>query len=430
MSKGKLILGEPAIRLESDKAVLYIKVNDTGEQKELRYIMDANYQQYMVTERSDAFVVPLLYYAMIKDYDVEWVVPCTAQRIYQLETFYIPAFHANCHHMNEIKLIGPTTEEALPTENAVGTGLSAGVDSLYTIHKYLNYDKKQYALTHVFFTDWFNTDKSKAFIEEFWNINTKKLQILADDLGLEFVKVKFNIDEEFSIGEIADKKRGLLIDQGFYTLKYCAIPMALAKLFSKYYFSSGRTVKDFSFARADFASHDIFAMPMISTDQFNFYSSGCEKERIDKVFDIADWEIAQKYLDVCMFPLEDGTNCGCCKKCKRTMLELYIAGHLDEYTTRFPVEKFKQTFAKQIAYQLAHAKYSHDDFARRSINRMKGKNIKIPMLSYVLAPVYIMVEIVRKKLRRNKLARRIYLKFGLDCILYERSLKHYRKENV
>lgn len=70
--------------------------------------------------------------------------------------------------------------------------------------------------------------------------------------------------------------------------------MALQKMMSCYYFSSGFSPKEFSMNKDDVAYMDIFTLPLISTSDLMFYSSGMEERRIDKVKYISDWEFAKK----------------------------------------------------------------------------------------------------------------------------------------
>ena len=169
MSKGILKIGTPFIKNHENKSELFVNVNDNGNIKKLSYTVENEFEKYLTYERSDAFVVALLYYAMINEYDIEWETPCSEQLIYQLKTYYIPICGKDVEYMNYINLTGPTTSEKLISESAAGTGFSGGVDSCYTVKKYIDYEKESYKLKYLVFTDWFISDFSDEYKEDFYD---------------------------------------------------------------------------------------------------------------------------------------------------------------------------------------------------------------------------------------------------------------------
>lgn len=424
MDRGLITIGKPKIRNEQNKTVLYASVNDNGQKKELTYIVDERYGCYLTTERSDAFVTSLLYHAMVKGYDIKWETPCTGQLIYQLETYYIPVCSKEIPFMKQIKLQGATTKENLICAGAVGTGFSCGVDSSYTLHKYLNTKYPDYTLTHVVFTDCFTADKSREYQEEFLEQNYALLPPRAEELGVEFIFIQHNVDKNFSIGRFKDKTCGDITDGGLYCLKYCSLAMALKKLFGCYYFASGFPMEQFSFQKYDSAYYDSFTLPMISTDALKFYSDGMEVSRLKKLEAIADWDFAQKYLQVCAWDQEG--NCGRCEKCIRTMSELYSIGKLELYSKRFPTEDYKKHMNQRWAYVLMQARRKHY-FEAAIIKNMKSHGKKIPVMAYFLELFYSIMESVRIRLKNIRWARRIYRKYHLDKVLYGRSTEKYEQ---
>ena len=169
MSKGILKIGTPFIKNHENKSELFVNVNDNGNIKKLSYTVENEFEKYLTYERSDAFVVALLYYAMINEYDIEWETPCSEQLIYQLKTYYIPICGKDVEYMNYINLTGPTTSEKLISESAAGTGFSGGVDSCYTVKKYIDYEKESYKLNIWFLligsSAIFRTNIKKIFIK-------------------------------------------------------------------------------------------------------------------------------------------------------------------------------------------------------------------------------------------------------------------------
>lgn len=422
MSAGCIEIGIPYIETQGDMSYLKADVLCGKEVKTLSYGVDAEYAQYLVTERSDAFVVALVYYALVKEVDITWKAPCNRQLIYQLQTYFIPVYSSEFEWAHDIKLIGSVTDEELPcTRGGIATGLSNGVDSTYTVKKYLEADEA-FRLTHVLFTDCFATDCSESFREDFRKNYLSILPECADELGLKFVFVEFHPDIDFSIGHIMDKKRGVIQDAGLYTLKYCSMAMALNKLLKIYYFSAADFPADFSFDKNDMAYHDLFTIPLLSTVALQFYSAGMETSRLGKVGFIADWGYAQKYLQVCAW--DNDTNCGHCSKCLRTMSELDVFGKLEAFSARFPVGDYRTHYAKRMGKVLME-KWKGHVHEVDLLREMRKKQMPIPVLSYFWGGFYTVVDFFRVKLRTNKAARKIYRKYKLDKLLHGRSTEDY-----
>lgn len=419
--KDIIYIGEPFIEEAEGKAYLKAEIKCGKDKKYLKYGVDDIYKKYLCYERSDAFVVSMLYYAMINGLDIQWETPCNEQLIYQLTTYFIPIYATEFEWVHSIELKGPTTNESIQSERAAATGLSNGVDSIYTVKKYLTMQSK-FKLSYVLFTDCFTTDNSKKYQEDFLHNYLNSLPNCAEELGVGFIFVEFHIDEDFSIGHIQDKRRGVIQDTGLFTLKYCSLALALSKLIGVYYFSGGVSPSDFSFKKNDMAYHDIFTLPLISTQDCWFYSTGLEVNRLKKVEFIADWDYTKKYLQVCAW--DNDKNCGHCSKCIRTMNELDALGKLHMYKERFPVDDYYANYSKRMGHVLMESWHGHI-FEIDTLNYMKKQKKKIPVSSYVWGIFYYMVDYARRKLRTNKFARSIYRKYNLDQKLYGRSTKDY-----
>lgn len=417
-----LKIGVPKVEIQGKRALLIAPVNDCGVEKQLFYSVDKNYTEYLTYERSDAFVTALLYYAMVKNLDIEWETPCDEQLIYQLKAYFIPTYVSEFSFMHKINLIGKVTTEQVNLANGVATGLSNGVDSIYTIKKNMNDAVDTYKLTHVLFTDCFTTDNSVEYQKDYLKNYLGILPDCANELGLEFIFVQFHPDVNFSIGHIDDKKCGVIQDVGLFTLKYCSMAMALKKLIKIYYFSGGVSPSDFSFRENDMAYHDIFTLPLISTRNQWFYSTGTEVTRLQKVEYIAGWDYARKHLQVCAW--DNDTNCGHCSKCLRTMSELDAIGKLDFFNQRFPILDFRKNYRKRMGHVLMEARRGHI-FEIEVLNRIKQDGKRIPFCSNLWCLRYQIIEFVRVRLRTVKWARKIYRKYHLDKKLYGRSTTEY-----
>ncbi|MGB9668889.1 MAG: hypothetical protein ACPL0B_00755 [Anaerolineales bacterium] len=73
----------------------------------------------------------------------------------------------------------------------------------------------------------------------------------------------------------------------------------------------------------------------LSTETVEIIHHGSQNNRIEKLEEIASWELPQKYLRVCTdaSKREDLRNCSQCNKCLRTMIMLDQLGVLNNYQT-------------------------------------------------------------------------------------------------
>ena len=285
-----------------------IKINDKEDM--LYFEVEEKWGKYLVTEYSDPFILAVLERAMKNKWNIKFEQPMSEDLYYGLTTYTIPIYAKNIKIFNEINLIGDTTNFLVNSENAVGTGFSAGVDSFYTVLKHLSNEvPSSKKLTHLVLTlnGAASTGKTKE-LDEFWFENSiKRLKPYAKEMNLELIGIKGNIDLFYK-----DDKcfRGDTIVTGSFI-------HALRKLFSTYYWASTYPAEIFGFPDLEDAGFwENIAVSYVSVEGLRFYHSGSETTRIGKVKYISSNSIAQKGLIVC--GRADAKNCGRCEKCLRT----------------------------------------------------------------------------------------------------------------
>jgi hypothetical protein len=155
-------------------------------------------------------------------------------------------------------------------------------------------------------------------------------------------------------------------------------------------------------------------MPNISTERMSFYSAGSEITRLGKVKEIADWTVAQKHLQVCGY---NGDNCGTCRKCVRTEMELWSIGKLDNFKQVFDVPAFKKNFGHYAARTLSR---KNDVFSVEIFRELEKAKTRMPFSSHVESKLIICVESLKKLLvkhRKSKTLKSIYHATKLDILL-------------
>lgn len=306
---------------------LCAKIQIENTQFEAWYETIPEYADSFCTERCDAFVVNFLLYAMEHHYDIQCETDMTERLYYQLTEYLIPSIAANIDRYKAINIHAHLAGDKMPCIGAVGTGLSGGVDSFYTILKHLNREEKSYNLTHVLFCNaGTNGDYGGKKAKQLFHDRMTLLEDVSKQMGLKVVPLDTNINE------ILQQKQEMTV-----TFRTLSSVLALQKLFGTYYFASGFPFAEFMFAEQSTEFYDLLILQCISTENVCFYSSGGETSRMGKLKYISDNSMVQQHLNVCVNTLQ---NCGKCSKCRRTMLELYCLGKLDDFRNVFDVDYF------------------------------------------------------------------------------------------
>lgn len=361
----KIIIHKPEISLAENAARLSAVIS-TGEKDEvLWYEVSSEYAQYL-TDTADAFLTAYLPYAMQHGADIE-VEGAVSERLYfQLTGTLIPILAKYSKIFKKINIRAKyfTANNHCVTPHAA-TGFSRGVDSFDAVCQALEAENSQ-KLTHLTL---FNvgshrstTGNTPAQAQELFR---KRLEIsteTARPLNLPIVAVNSNLGE-------------LLTLKYIIVHHFCSFSavLALQKLFSSYYYASGFALDEFSIKKCDVCS--AYYAPVLaqclSTESTEFYISGQEKSRLDKVEFISHFPITYDKLNVCYY---EEKNCGKCEKCIRTQYELYAVGKLDLYKGSFDVDSFYRNKDKYMDFVLRHQ--DSTDF-RDILNTMRKNNLPL-----------------------------------------------------
>lgn len=380
----------------------YPPVEWQKEDSGLWFSVPVEYKDYLCAERSDAFVVAMLWYAMITGSDIESVAPMSGKMVFHITRYLIPALCTDENGYRRIKIIGPTTDKPYRNIGGVGTGMSCGVDSFYTMHEYLREDTpKKYRLTHlayfnmgaIFHPNW--SDKKDYTLKEFYEATDQmseekreNARQVAEQAGMPLVYVKSNLDSDYY--------RGAYGHTGVY--RNCAMALSLQGLFSVYYNSSGGWPGYFDLTLTEGSQHyEALLCTCLSTESLSFILSDYVT-RAEKTITIADDKLAQKYLDVCFA----FNSCGRCTKCVRTLVTLDIINKVDLFGSIFDVQSFKNN--RKIAYyellktKDGDAKEDNAVFAKDLYRMALQKNI-IPKESFTMYKRYNIKKNIKKALR-------------------------------
>ena len=272
----------------------------------------------------------------------------------------------------------------------IGTSLSCGVDSLSTIYNHYAKEKDpDYKINALFLFDcgayghYRLPDTHQKYLYEY-----QSNKPMADELNLPIYQVISNIHafprsmewggHGFNAGAwgILATSSCMLSLQG--TLKRYYIPSTLGyeeiKDFGKYY-------RDYDMAMFC----ESYLVPLLNTECLELIPDGCQYKRTQKTANIANWEIARKYLNLAC--KKDGINCGYCWKCMRTLATLEAIGKLEDFAPIFDLAAYRKYAFLNKCRIKCEAK--SNPFAKDIVECYKSHNR--PMPSVFLARVYLFV---------------------------------------
>ena len=375
-----IIIGKPYIERDSNNGRIRLCSEITDEEKRtLYYEVSPEYEDYLVVENSDAFVLGLLHHAMNVGKRIICEIGVTEQLLFQLKNYYIPIIASNMPDLQAIDIDAKVLSPIDKLYNGVITGNSGGVDSFYTIMKYKELSDG-YKLTHLLFNNISTEDSDEDRIRSVYERSIAEKEAIANEVGLDSINMYTNLYSFY---------KSHFIYNYYFAAQYCSAAYAVGKLVTVFYFSSAYTPSKFSLDHkkiSDSSNFDLFSLSCFSLKNLFIYSSGTEATRIEKMDYIVDSPCVQKHLQVCSEEQYEGyyknntklitkLNCGVCRKCRRTVSMLYCDNKLDLYENVFDLSVFKSNKAKYIGYELAT---DHGSFSRMISRRMKERDIVPP----------------------------------------------------
>lgn len=359
-----IILKDIKIENINNKSRLCANIEYNNKTDKLWYEVENKFEKYLCYERADCFLVAILLFAMEHKEDIKILgTPVTSKLFFNIKKYIIPAFAKLNGKYNSINIFCEVSNKVLDNFNYNGTGISRGVDSFCTL-KELTIDcpddLKVNCLT------FFNVGSHKDFGGEEGRELFKKRRELSKKValenGFEFIDVDSNISEFL---------RQIFVNT--HTFRSMSAALAIQKMFKNYYYSSGYTIYEFNVNEKFPAKFETFILSMFSNDNISFYSSGCLYNRLEKTKIISDYNLAQKYLNVCF---NDETNCGKCEKCIRTIFEFYANNSLENFKNVFNIDDFYKNidwYELKFLYFYFEKKGDYID----TYNLMKKNNIKL-----------------------------------------------------
>ena len=306
----------------------------------LWFSVPAEYADHLCCERSNAFVIVMLWYAMVTGSDISFEAPISERLYNGLTQNLIPALMKDTDI--NISLKGPITSEKLPGENGVVCGMSCGVDSMYTLNCYTSDDApKNEKLTHLMYGELnylFPRVTLPYDIDEIFDklkrVNSKIIknaEHTAQRHNMPFLHFTSNLDRDFY--------RGGYIYTAMY--RYLACVLAMEKLFSVYIISSSGHVDRLEEVSlfSPTQHYENMICTNCGTEKLKYMISD-HTTRIEKLKKIADNADFKDFANVCFDTDESTLNCGVCFGCMKTIIPLDILGKLNGFERVFDTAKY------------------------------------------------------------------------------------------
>lgn len=346
-------------------------INIDGHDEMVTTIFNENCIPYISINNIDPYVIGLLYFAIKYGYDIESKLPISEELFYNLHFSFIKALVQANPKFYKIHINAPLIHNYnTSSKNIIATGISCGIDSLYTIatHGKQSNIPPNHKLNTLCF---FNVGAAmKGNYESPTLIKGRKklAQTFAEEYGYNFFYVESNI--HYIINKYAPYSH---IENHTYMALFCCLH--LQNGIDKYYYSSGHEIKDFSITKEknkelDAAQYDLLTLSIASINGCKFYSTGSTTTRLDKVSYICNYPPAYKYLNVCVNEVENDNKCF---KCIRTMLEIDAVGDITKFHKVFNINEFQSNYNWYLRRLYIDSKFKKDPFLQEVYPFFKHK---------------------------------------------------------
>lgn len=347
-----------SIRLDSNCQIRCF-LNIKGNEDVIYANVSDNVVCFLDESRADAFVIGMLYFAMSHECDIRSDVPISDELYYNLDNHFIDALAHQHSGLYRTRLLMSTIPVAEKTGSIVATGISCGVDCLYTLFMNEHIQMPSFKITHLAF---YNVGSHKTGKGEVQDSNLMKgrydlCKSFADEYGFTFYTINSNIHE------VVERHGGYShISYHSYMASFCIL--LLQKGIIRYFYSAGYPYTDFRVYKLhknevlDSAMYDLLTFFCVSIGGMKVYSAGGNIKRIDKTRLISSYKPAQKYLNVCV---SSPHNDGVCFKCIRTLLSIDATGNVDDFNAVFDVKNYRANKSTYIRRMWFDATFMHDE---------------------------------------------------------------------
>ena len=378
-------IGNPRICSENEGIIRYEATVDLADgPKEVWLDVPAAYASWLCTDRADAFLVALVYYAMVLGEDVVCNAPVTEDLLYQIRDFIDVMATAN-EELHKIKVQASQLPAIVrKAARANVTGLSCGIDSFTTLAAFSGEQLGSMKLTHLIFNKIGaqGVDDDGKAAHDFRLDNARKC---AEAVQLPLIETESNLHQVAPLKHLE-----------CHIYRNAFVILALQKGCSRYYYSSGYPLTEFNIRKYKKGNGfcELLCMETFSLPNLTFYSTASSLDRFQRTERVADFSPSYQFLNVCFNPKSRGPNCTVfCEKCRRTILALERAGKLHLYNKVFDLDLYEKN--RQMVVRLACKELARGNTAYyKSLWSVIKRNSR---LAYLYFAYYWFLNLFRRK---------------------------------
>lgn len=208
--------------------------------------VEKEYERYLTPERGDWLLYLAFPVAIRTGYDIVCEVPVTEMLLHNIVEILMPHFLIGDTNSKKFNIYADTSTDIIGG-NAVGTGVSCGVDSSYTIMEYTSGKYPSMQLTYLFTASlnaelWDFDEKADTLYtwEEKHAEAFKRFETVSEATGLPLIKMFTNI-----VWYVCKRDWAIYHHLWVHNQITMASVLSLRKLWKQYYFASAQ----------DFISH-------------------------------------------------------------------------------------------------------------------------------------------------------------------------------
>lgn len=320
--KDTIVISRPYVSVSGDTARLSADITVDGEVRTLWCETSSMYSHFLLSERTDAFLCAVLPLAMRIGKNIVCEAPVGEQFLHNLSEILIPQLCSHDPRIYPTSIRADSDSSALIKGNAVATGMSCGVDSLYSVALYRDSQYRSMRLTHLYCGNYLYGNSGPIY---------ERAERVSRDLGLPLICTATNINEALRLPHLFTH---------FFKTMFGVL--ALRKLFRTYYYSTAEDFSHFNLkdnSIRDTAQWELLLLYTFSDPDLQIITGGVKSDRLGKTRAITSLPVANKYLNVCLYPSQE-KNCGGCAKCMRTLLMLDMLGALERFAEVFDIERY------------------------------------------------------------------------------------------
>ncbi len=354
-------------------------------------------EQYrdLVSDRADGALVALLFPAMARGEDIHVAGVLSERLYYNLSGRCQALLQSLDPTLKTIKIHAQHLTSTPPKSAGVAMGFSGGVDSFCALvdhcPRYNPTVAPSYAITHLLYN---NVGSHGSGGKELFLNRYHALQPFISSLGLPFIAINSNA------GEFYD---GLPFAK-VHTVLNTAVPLVLQQGIGVFLYASALHYASISSSgTGGTAKIDPMLLPLLSTENLDAVSVGCEYTRAEKVLRLTEVPDTYTRLDVCCSSHKQGGNCSQCDKCLWSMVALEAIGALEHYADQFNLERYRQIRDRYLPEILLKDHPRSDDL----LDLAASQNYTFPRKARLFAhiPLFLqgrqIVRHLRDRLRRK-----------------------------